>query len=170
MMARAHKKKMSQQGQALVMSGSYSVVRNPMYFGSFLVGCGFVLLLWPFWLLPVFIGAFYLRFNRQMVKEERLLKKIFGKIYENYCQKTRRFFPAFKDIFRLESKEFLSLKEIFITKEKWSFLSWLASAFILEIIQKKFVFQSVEILNVAVIFLGAVILYGILLGLKYKLG
>ena len=170
MMARGHKKRMSQQGQALVMSGLYSVVRNPMYFGSFLVGCGFVLLLCPFWILPVFILAFYVRFNRQMVKEERLLKRIFGKTYEDYCQKTPRFFPARQNILRLESKKFLNFKEVFSTKEKWSFLIWLISAYILEIIQKKIVFGSIYALNVAGIFLAAMILYSILAGLKHRLG
>ncbi len=170
MMARGHKKKMSQQGQTLVMTGLYSVIRNPMYFGSFLVGGGFVLLLWPVWVLPIFILAFYVRFNRQMVKEERLLKRGFGQTYEDYCQETPRFIPSIPNIFRLESKKFLNFKEIFSTKEKWSFLSWLISAYILEIIQEKIMFGSIHAFNAAGIFLAATILYGILLGLKYKLG
>lgn len=170
MMARGHKKKMSQQGQALVMSGLYSVIRNPMYFGSFLVGCGFVLLLCPFWILPLFILVFHIRFNRQMVKEERLLKRVFGRIYEEYCQNAPRFFPAVQNIFRLESKRFLDFREIFSTKEKWSFLSWLICAYLLEIIQERVVFGFIHPLNVASIFLAAIILYAILLGFKYRLG
>ena len=170
MAARSHKKKNSRQGVALVMTGLYSVVRNPMYLGTFLVGSGFVLLLWPFWILPVFAAAFYLRFNAQMRREEEFLKSNFGQIYEDYCQKTPRLFPSLQNIFRLESKQFLNLKEALHTKEKWSLLAWLALAFILEIIQEKLVFQSSIIFDVLMVFLAAIILYGILLRIKYRAG
>ena len=78
MMARGHKKANSQQGGALVMTGLYSIVRNPMYLGSFLVGAGFIFLLWPFWVFFFFALVFYLRFNRQMLQEEALLTRNFG--------------------------------------------------------------------------------------------
>ncbi len=170
MMARGHKRTNSQQGEMLVMTGLYSIVRNPMYLGSFLVGTGFILLLWPFWVLFIFALIFYLRFNRQMLKEEVLLKRNFGKKYEEYCQKTPRFFPSIQNILRIESKKYLDLKEAFSTKEKWGLLTWIALAFVLEIIQEKFVFQSFSISSAGIVFLSAILLYGILLSLKNKLG
>ena len=70
----------------MVTTGIYGYVRNPMYLGSFFIGGGFVLLLWPWWTFPIFVFCFYQRFKQQVLKEEAHLKKIFGKSYEVYCQ------------------------------------------------------------------------------------
>ncbi|MCX5681293.1 MAG: isoprenylcysteine carboxylmethyltransferase family protein, partial [Candidatus Omnitrophica bacterium] len=96
MAARGYKKEFSKKGQDLVMSGPYSLTRNPMYLGTFLIGVGFVLVVWPWWLLLIFSLFFYMRFNVQMVKEEVYLKKIFGEKYEAYCLQVPRFFPSLK--------------------------------------------------------------------------
>jgi len=73
-----------------VSKGIYQLSRNPMYVG--LVCC---LLAWAIWLsyLLTWIGillfiAYMTRF--QIIPEERILKLKFGKEYENYCLKVRR--------------------------------------------------------------------------------
>src|SRR3990167_9267300 len=68
MAARGYKKAYSKSGAGLVTTGPYTLVRNPMYLGSFLMGAGFILMVWPWWSLPVFAGLFYLRFSRQIIQ------------------------------------------------------------------------------------------------------
>ena len=78
------------QATHFVSKGIYQLTRNPMYVG--LVCC---LLAWAIWLsyLLTWIGillfiAYMTRF--QIIPEERILKLKFGKEYENYCLKVRR--------------------------------------------------------------------------------
>ena len=78
------------QATHFVSKGIYQLSRNPMYVG--LVCC---LIAWAIWLsyLLTWIGillfiAYMTRF--QIIPEERVLKLKFGKEYESYCLKVRR--------------------------------------------------------------------------------
>ena len=78
------------QATHFVSEGVYQLSRNPMY-----VGLACCLLAWAIWLsylltwigIPLFI-TYMTRF--QIIPEERVLKLKFGKEYENYCLKVRR--------------------------------------------------------------------------------
>jgi len=78
------------QATHFVSKGVYQLSRNPMY-----VGLACCLLAWAIWLsylltwigIPLFI-AYMTRF--QIIPEERALRLKFGKEYENYCLKVRR--------------------------------------------------------------------------------
>lgn len=78
------------QATRFVSKGVYQLSRNPMY-----VGLACCLLAWAIWLsyLLTWIGvllfiAYMTRF--QIIPEERILRLKFGKEYENYCLKVRR--------------------------------------------------------------------------------
>ena len=78
------------QATHFVSKGVYQLSRNPMY-----VGLACCLLAWVIWLsyLLTWIGillfiAYMTRF--QIIPEERALRLKFGKEYENYCLKVRR--------------------------------------------------------------------------------
>ena len=78
------------QATHFVSKGIYQLSRNPMY-----VGLACCLIAWAIWLsylltwigIPLFI-AYMTHF--QIIPEERILKLKFGKEYENYCLKVRR--------------------------------------------------------------------------------
>ncbi len=78
------------QATHFVSKGIYQLSRNPMY-----VGLACCLIAWAIWLsylltwigIPLFI-AYMTRF--QIIPEECALRLKFGKEYENYCLKVRR--------------------------------------------------------------------------------
>ena len=80
------------KAQKLVTKGLYNYSRNPMYLTLLLI-----LLAWGLWLGNVFntitAAAFVAYMNRfQIIPEEEALKEKFGKDYEKYLIKVRRWF------------------------------------------------------------------------------
>lgn len=168
MCARGYKKAHSKRSKSLVTSGPYSIVRNPMYLGSFLLGAGFVLMLWPWWSLPVFAWLFYLRFNKQVLKEEELLSNAFGQEYAAYCRKTARIFPSLKVLKKNNIKKIFNFNELFSTKEKRGLLGWPALAVVLESFQGMVVFGRADVFITVMIFINAAIVFFIISWILYE--
>ena len=145
MAARGYKKSGSAQGHDLVMNGPYTLVRNPMYLGSFFMGVGFVLLVWPWWGLPIFAVLFYLRFVLQVKAEEAHLRETFGAVYEEYCWRVPRIFPSIRSLRQLNVHEAFPLSGAFSTKEKWGLVAWPIVAIILENFQERLVFGTADV-------------------------
>lgn len=137
MAARGYKKARSENGYDLVTKGPYSLVRNPMYLGTFLVGVGFILVVWPWYLLPVFAFLFFRRFNIQILQEETHLQKLFGKSYEDYMRQVPRVFPRGTDLKRLKWSEIFPAQEMWSTKEKYGLVWSPLLVVILEFVQQR---------------------------------
>jgi protein-S-isoprenylcysteine O-methyltransferase Ste14 len=167
MAARGHKRAHSQRGAGLVTSGLYGVVRNPMYLGSFVIGSGFVLLVWPWWTLPIFGAVFYLRFNRQMVKEEAYLKEVFKENYMNYYQIVRRVWPSWKSLMTISMREAFAWSELWSTKEKRLLLALPVLAIALETMQEWVVYHVVFLAQNLAILGCSFFLIGLGFGVKY---
>lgn len=81
------------KNDALATTGPYAYTRNPLYLGSFLLGCGFTiasaqpLLAIPF--LALFLGIYF----PVMRVEAGQLAKLFGEEYSDYAQAVPLFFP-----------------------------------------------------------------------------
>lgn len=75
---------------SLVTTGIYSLTRNPMYVGLLLVLLGWaVFLAAPFSL--IFVLGFTLYLTRyQIIPEERTMKQLFERDYDDYQHKVRR--------------------------------------------------------------------------------
>lgn len=166
MAARAHKKLNSPGGQGLVTSGLYIYTRNPMYLGSFLIGCGFILVLWPWWMLPVFAFLFYLRFSVQIEKEEKHLEQLFGEKYKVYCQQTPRILPKLKNFYNINFKECFNFKLMWGTKERRGLFLWPLTAMVFEMLQEKVIFGVSDVPKTVMIFAGSVAFFG--LGFLYR--
>ena len=168
MAARGHKKANSERSENLVISGPYILVRNPMYLGSFMIGAGFVLIVWPWWSLPIFAWLFYMRFNQQVIKEEEMLMKIFGDKYKDYCKRTSRGFPSVSQALKVNAKEVFDLKEAFSTKEQGGLIGWPILAVILETFQEKIVFGSTNFCLTLTIFMAAMIIFAVGFAVYYQ--
>ena len=163
MSARGHKRMRSQQGRQLVTTGPYALVRNPMYLGSFMVGMGFLLIVWPWWSLPIFAVFFYLRFNKQIVEEEKYLTRLFGEEFTRYCQKTPRLIPSWRSVRGLKTKGIFNAREAFSTTERRGLWAWPLLAVGLETVQETFVFGSTDVFGVLEVFAAAILALAIAL-------
>ncbi len=79
-----------QHPDQLVTTGAFALTRNPIY-----VAFAFVLLgeflIFPNWILLLYLVGGVWLFNRQVLREEDYLKKHYGKQYQEYCQRVRRY-------------------------------------------------------------------------------
>jgi protein-S-isoprenylcysteine O-methyltransferase Ste14 len=85
-----------EKGRVLTRGGPYSLTRNPLYVGSFLMGLGMLLAGQGYWLLipfGLFFGAVYLPV---MKAEEGELLAGHGASFEQYCSEVPLFFPNFR--------------------------------------------------------------------------
>lgn len=168
MVARGHKKRNSNKGGELVIDGPYLLTRNPMYLGSFLIGCGFILILWPWWSLPIFAVLFYLRFNKQMLIEEKHLAGLFGKDYENYCRKIPRLFPKLSKLLKVRAKDVICLDDAFDTKESRGLIAWPVLGFVFELFQQALLRGRVEFYSTYVLFISAAVFFSACFVLVYQ--
>jgi protein-S-isoprenylcysteine O-methyltransferase Ste14 len=74
----------------LVTSGIFAISRNPIYvaFASVLLG---QFLIFPNWILLLYMAAATWLFHRQVLREEAYLKKHYGEEYANYSGRVRRY-------------------------------------------------------------------------------
>lgn len=78
---------------ALATDGPYSLTRNPLYFGSFVLGLGFALMANRWSVLFGFVLLFGLIYDATIEDEEHKLLKQFGEAFAGYCREVPRFFP-----------------------------------------------------------------------------
>lgn len=74
----------------LVTNGIFAISRNPIYaaFAFILLG---QFLVFPNWILFVYMIAGAWLFHRQVLREEEFLKKHYGQEYTEYCNRVRRY-------------------------------------------------------------------------------
>ena len=77
----------------LVTDGPYSIVRNPLYFFSFLGAVGLGLFSENLWVLFLLSGAFVLYYPFVVFAEEQKLSDLHGERYSLYRDRTPAFLP-----------------------------------------------------------------------------
>lgn len=82
--------------EALAVTGPYALTRNPLYFGSFLMGCGALVMGRNPWLAVPLLALAAPVYTVVIRREERLLAGIFGEAYAAYAREVPRFFPRLR--------------------------------------------------------------------------
>ena len=83
----------NQVANELNYTGMYSICRNPLYLGNFLMGLGPMLFVREWWVPALYVCLFWLYYERIILAEEQYLADKFGKTYEEYCLHTPVFLP-----------------------------------------------------------------------------
>jgi protein-S-isoprenylcysteine O-methyltransferase Ste14 len=74
----------------LITTGIFALSRNPIYvaFVSVLLG---QFLAFPKWIMLVYLAAGIWLMHRQVLREEKFLRKQYGEEYAEYCKRVRRY-------------------------------------------------------------------------------
>lgn len=115
--ARGYKSEKSGQGNTLVTGGPYSLVRNPMYLGIFLIGIGVILIFFDWRATILFLLIFIARYFQLIFKEEKKLLSVFGKQYQEYTRQVPRIIPSPKMLCRLDISTYFPLKYRWLKRE-----------------------------------------------------
>ena len=84
------------KNQVLSVTGPYSLTRNPLYVGSFLLGTGFVIATNVPWLIVLYLFCFGGIYWFTIRWEEEKLKGIFSLEWDEYSSGVPRFFPLLR--------------------------------------------------------------------------
>lgn len=87
-----------EKGRRLTTAGPYRFTRNPLYFGSFLMGSGFVMSGGSWWLDTAFLILFTSVYWPVMRREADTLRERFVQDYIHYEETTPLFLPSFLNI------------------------------------------------------------------------
>lgn len=128
--ARGFKAQYSLQGRLLLKEGPYALIRNPMYLGIIIIGCGVVLMLFRLWVLGAFIIVYITRYILLTFQEEKKLLGIFAEQYSTYTKTVPRLLPSFKKLLTGEISEYLPLRVAWIKKESATIASLLGPLFL----------------------------------------
>jgi protein-S-isoprenylcysteine O-methyltransferase Ste14 len=86
------------KGEDLATTGPYSLVRNPLYLGSFFLGLGISVMggrvSWI--VVPLYLVLFTLVYHRKMRDEETHLEKIYGERYRAFKAAVPRIVPRLR--------------------------------------------------------------------------
>ena len=74
----------------LITTGVFAFSRNPIYTAFALILLG-QFLIFPNWIILLYMSAGIWLFHRQVLREENYLKKHYGKEYLEYCNRVRRY-------------------------------------------------------------------------------
>jgi protein-S-isoprenylcysteine O-methyltransferase Ste14 len=84
------------KNQTLAMNGPYACTRNPLYFGSSLMGAGFAIAGGNWILALACVALFATIYWPVILREEEYLRREFGEVYDHYAQRVPLFLPSLR--------------------------------------------------------------------------
>lgn len=74
----------------LITTGIFAISRNPIYLSFALVLIG-QFLIFPNWIIAIYLPSALALFHRQVLLEEAFLEKRYGEEFAEYCKRVRRY-------------------------------------------------------------------------------
>jgi protein-S-isoprenylcysteine O-methyltransferase Ste14 len=156
----------AQFAESLNTTGMYSIVRNPLYLGNFIIILGVTLFIQVWWFALIVWVGFWLYYERIMFSEEEFLRKKFGALFIEWAKETPAFFPRFKNW----KKPILPFSfKTAIRREFNTFMAIVSTFFFLEISTNLLLKSKLEVRkNWIIFFLTGLIIYLTCVILKKK--
>ena len=82
-----------QIAETLNTTGLYSIIRNPLYLGNYLMWVAIAMITGNIWFVALFTLGFWIYYERIIYAEESFLRKKFGYTYLDWASKTPAFIP-----------------------------------------------------------------------------
>jgi len=120
----------SQVAEVLNTTGMYSISRNPLYLGNFIIVFGVTLFIQVWWLALLVWFGFWLYYERIMFTEEEFLRNKFKDQFIKWAEKTPIVIPRFRNWQKPELG--FSFKTV-LRREFSTFFSIVTTFFFLEI-------------------------------------
>ncbi|MDD5492544.1 MAG: isoprenylcysteine carboxylmethyltransferase family protein [bacterium] len=153
-----------QVADELNTNGVYSVVRNPLYLGNFVIWFGMSLLLREWWFSVTIVLIFWLYYERIIFAEEEFLREKFGPAFMQWAAHTPAFIPCLKN-WQKPGMPFSFLTVL--RREMSSFFAIISSFMIIELIGDYVTYRKVVFDKLWVaIFGSSLVVYLILIVLK----
>jgi protein-S-isoprenylcysteine O-methyltransferase Ste14 len=84
------------KNQILTVTGPYSLSRNPLYVGSFILGTGFFIAMGVIWFVIIYLIFFLVMYSLTIKWEEEKLERNFPNAWPSYRDNVPRFLPLFR--------------------------------------------------------------------------
>lgn len=132
----------NQIADVLNTTGMYSVTRNPLYLGNFIIWFGIAMFPRLWWFSLIVMLIFWLYYERIIFAEEEFLREKFAKTYFAWAEKTPVFIPNFKN---WENPKMTFSPRKALKNEYKSFYAIIISYIVVEIISDAFVEHKFEL-------------------------
>jgi protein-S-isoprenylcysteine O-methyltransferase Ste14 len=152
-----------QVADQLNTTGMYSIVRNPLYLGNFMIWLMISMLTMNIWFIVAFVFLYWLYYERIIFAEEQYLARKFGKEYEDWAAKTPCFIPRFSG-YKKAGYSFSWKKAV--KKEKNGLLALLLVFSLFDIIGELTVRESPKYMTIAAVTAVVTVAYFIIKYIK----
>ncbi len=139
----------SQLAEALNTTGMYSVSRNPLYLGNFVIVFGITLFIQVWWLALLVWFGFWFYYERIIFTEEEFLRDKFKDQFMEWAKKTPIVIPRFKNWKKPQLG--FSFKTV-LRREFSTFFSIVVTFFFLESVSNFLIYKRFTLHNSWIIF------------------
>ncbi len=119
------------KSRTVVTDGPYSVCRNPLYLGSFLLTLSLALFLKSAAVLVAAVAFMLAYVAYSIPAEERLLWETFSEVYRSYCERTPRFLPR---VGNYHSPDVVEVEVRALHRELRKLTGWILLPFLTELV------------------------------------